>query len=167
MKFTPPGGQIAIRTYNDNAGHFRFEITDNGIGIERERLTSIFTPFEQADPTVSRQFGGLGLGLAISRHLIDLHHGRIEAESRGRSFGTTFKITLDTLPEGAEEASTDSASSKHVLKRLRILLVEDHRDTRHALVTPTDSLWPSNFRRRKHPTGIRNDGVATIRLGFM
>ena len=71
--------------YNDNAGNFRFEITDNGIGIERERLTSIFTPFEQADPSVSRQFGGLGLGLAISKHLIDLHHGRIEAESRGRS----------------------------------------------------------------------------------
>ena len=133
VKFTPPGGQIAVRTYNDNTGNFRFEITDNGIGIERERLTSIFTPFEQADPTVSRQFGGLGLGLAISKHLIDLHHGRIEAESRGRSFGTTFKITLDTLPKGAEEASTDSASSKHVPKRLRILLVEDHRDTRHAL----------------------------------
>jgi CheY-like chemotaxis protein len=133
VKFTPPGGQIAVRTYNDNAGNFRFEITDSGIGIERERLTSIFAPFEQADPTVGRQFGGLGLGLAISKRLIDLHHGRIEAESRGRSFGTTFKITLDALPEGAKEASTDSASSKHVLKRLRILLVEDHRDTRHAL----------------------------------
>lgn len=133
VKFTPSGGQIAVRTYNDNTGHFRFEITDNGIGIERERLASIFTPFEQADPSVSRQFGGLGLGLAISKHLIDLHHGRIEAESRGRSFGTTFKITLDTLPEGAAETSADSASSKHVPKQLRILLVEDHRDTRHAM----------------------------------
>jgi PAS domain S-box-containing protein len=133
VKFTPSGGQIAVRTYNDNAGHFRFEITDNGIGIERERLASIFTPFEQADPSVSRQFGGLGLGLAISRHLIDLHHGRIEAESRGRSFGTTFKITLDTLPEGAAETSTDAASPKHAPKQLRILLVEDHRDTRHAM----------------------------------
>ena len=133
VKFTPPGGQIAVRTYNDNAGNFRFEITDNGIGIERERLTSIFTPFEQADPSVSRQFGGLGLGLAISKHLIDLHHGRIEAESRGRSFGATFKITLDTLPEGAAEASADSTFPKHAQKQLRILLVEDHRDTRHAL----------------------------------
>ena len=133
VKFTPSGGQVAVRTYNDDAGHFRFEITDNGIGIERERLASIFTPFEQADPSVSRQFGGLGLGLAISKHLIDLHHGRIEAESRGRSFGTTFKITLDTLPEGAAETSAGSASPKHVPKRLRILLVEDHRDTRHAM----------------------------------
>ena len=133
VKFTPTGGQIAVRTYNDNSGHFRFEITDNGIGIERERLASIFTAFEQADPSVSRQFGGLGLGLAISKHLIDLHHGRIEAESRGRSFGTTFKITLDTLPEGAAEISADSALPKHVPKQLRILLVEDHRDTRHAM----------------------------------
>jgi hypothetical protein len=133
VKFTSPGGQIAVRTYNDNAGHFRFEITDNGIGIERERLNSIFTPFEQADPSVSRQFGGLGLGLAISKHLVDLHHGRIEAESQGRSFGATFKITLDTVPDGAGEGLTESASPKHVPKQLRILLVEDHRDTRHAL----------------------------------
>jgi hypothetical protein len=133
VKFTSPGGQIAVRTYNENAGHFRFEITDNGIGIERERLNSIFTPFEQADPSVSRQFGGLGLGLAISKHLVDLHHGRIEAESQGRSFGATFKITLDTVPDGAGEGLTESASPKHVPKQLRILLVEDHRDTRHAL----------------------------------
>ena len=133
VKFTPPGGQIALRTYNDSVGHFRFEITDNGIGIERERLVSIFKPFEQADPSVSRQFGGLGLGLAISKHLIDLHNGRIEAESRGRSFGTTFRITLDTLPEGATEFSTNAVSQKRAPKRLRILLVEDHRDTRHAL----------------------------------
>jgi hypothetical protein len=132
-KFTSLGGQIAVRTYNDNAGHFRFEITDNGIGIERERLASIFTPFEQADPSVSRQFGGLGLGLAISKRLVELHHGRIEAESRGRSFGTTFRITLDTIPDGAGEALTKSTSPKHVPKHLRILLVEDHRDTRHAL----------------------------------
>jgi PAS domain S-box-containing protein len=133
VKFTPPGGEIAIRTSNDNGGRFYFEITDNGIGIERERLAFLFTPFEQADPSVTRQFGGLGLGLAISKRLIDLHNGRIEAESRGRSFGATFKVTLDALPERAGEAWTDSASPKHGSKRLRILLVEDHRDTRHAL----------------------------------
>src|SRR6266446_4066998 len=98
-KFTPPGGQIAISTSNDERGRFRFEITDNGIGIEPERLASLFTPFEQADASVTRQFGGLGLGLAISKHLIDLHHGKIEADSLGRSYGATFKVTLDTLPQ--------------------------------------------------------------------
>jgi PAS domain S-box-containing protein len=133
VKFTPPGGEIAIRTSNDNSGRFRFEITDNGIGIERERLAFLFMPFEQADPSVTRQFGGLGLGLAISKHLIDLHNGRIEAESQGRSFGATFKVTLDTLPERTAKDWMDLTSHKHVARQLRILLVEDHRDTRHAL----------------------------------
>ncbi|HEU4772062.1 MAG TPA: PAS domain-containing sensor histidine kinase, partial [Candidatus Udaeobacter sp.] len=61
VKFTPQGGQIAIRTFNDKAGRFHFEITDTGIGIEPQRLASLFQPFEQADSSVTRQFGGLGL----------------------------------------------------------------------------------------------------------
>src|SRR6266403_6128412 len=104
VKFTSEGGQIAIRTFNDEAARFPYSITDDGIGIEPERLASLFTPFEQADASVTRQFGGLGLGLAISKHLIALHQGSIEAESRGRSFGATFKVTLDTVPEGAAKA---------------------------------------------------------------
>src|ERR1700730_2056029 len=95
VKFTPPGGQITIRTSNDDAGRFHFEVRDNGIGIERERLASLFTPFEQADASVSREFGGLGLGLAISKHLVGLHRGTIEGKSRGRSFGGTSVDTLD------------------------------------------------------------------------
>jgi PAS domain S-box-containing protein len=133
VKFTPPSGQIAIRTFNDDAGRFHFEITDNGIGIERERLASLFTPFEQADASVTRQFGGLGLGLAISKHLVDLHRGTIEAESRGRSFGATFRIILDTAPEPAATTDVNRRASKHPSKPLRVLLVEDHRDTRHVL----------------------------------
>src|SRR5436190_7931542 len=128
VKFTPPDGQIVIRTVNDDRGRFHFEITDTGIGIERERLASLFTPFEQADASVARQFGGLGLGLAISKHLIDLHHGTIEAESRGRSFGATFKVTLGTVPK--ENAKPEAVSRGRPPKSLRVLLVEDHRDTR-------------------------------------
>ena len=132
-KFTPQGGQITIRTFNDEAGRFHFEIADTGIGIEPQRLTSLFQPFEQADPSVSRQFGGLGLGLAISKRLIDLHHGRIEAESRGRSFGATFKITLDALPKEAVANGLNDRAGGKTSKPLRILLVEDHQDTRRAL----------------------------------
>src|SRR6058998_3452862 len=73
VKFTSLGGQIAIRTFTDERDCFHFEIADNGIGIEPERLASLFRPFEQADASVSRQFGGLGLGLAICKHLVDLH----------------------------------------------------------------------------------------------
>jgi PAS domain S-box-containing protein len=133
VKFTPPGGQIAISTSNDERGRFRFEITDNGIGIEPKRLASLFVPFGQADASVTRQFGGLGLGLAISKHLVDLHHGKIEAESRGRSFGATFKVMLDTLPEGVGQTDGGSRTLQHPRKPLRILLVDDHRDTQRAL----------------------------------
>jgi PAS domain S-box-containing protein len=133
VKFTPQGGQIAIRTYNDARGRFHLDIADNGIGIEPERLASLFRPFEQADATVSRQFGGLGLGLAISKHLVDLHHGKIEAESRGRSFGATFKVTLNTLPEGVGQTDIRSRTLQRPRKSLRILLVEDHRDTQRTL----------------------------------
>ena len=133
VKFTPQGGQIMIRTFNDKAGRFHFEIADTGIGIEPQRLTSLFQPFEQADPSVSRQFGGLGLGLAISKRLVDLHHGRIEAESRGRSFGATFKVTLDALPQEAVANGLNHRPGGKTSKPLRILLVEDHQDTRRAL----------------------------------
>jgi CheY-like chemotaxis protein len=133
VKFTPQGGQITIQTFNDKAGRFHFEITDTGIGIEPQRLASLFQPFEQADASVTRQFGGLGLGLAISKRLVDLHHGKIEAESRGRSFGATFKVVLDTLPQGAAAIGLNNRVGGKTSKPLRILLVEDHQDTRRTL----------------------------------
>jgi PAS domain S-box-containing protein len=133
VKFTPQGGQITIRTSNDKAGRLHFEITDTGIGIEPQRLASLFQPFEQADPSVTRQFGGLGLGLAISKRLVDLHHGKIEAESRGRSFGATFKVVLDTLPQGAAAIGLNNRFGNKTSKALRLLLVEDHQDTRRTL----------------------------------
>ena len=133
VKFTPQGGQITIRTFNDKAGRFHFEITDTGIGIEPQRLDSLFQPFEQADSSITRQFGGLGLGLAISKRLVGLHHGKIEAESRGRSFGATFKVVLDTLPKGAAAIGLNHGVSGKASRSLRILLVEDHQDTRRTL----------------------------------
>jgi PAS domain S-box-containing protein len=133
VKFTPPGGKIDLRTRNDDRGRFQFEITDNGIGIEVERQAALFTPFEQADPSIRRQFGGLGLGLAISKHLVDLHGGTIEVRSRGRSFGSTFRVTLDAIANRVEKNRVDSQASRKSAKSLRILLVEDHGDTRHTL----------------------------------
>src|SRR5215470_6587494 len=133
VKFTSPSGEITIRTFNDKQARFHFEIVDTGIGIEPQRLASLFQPFEQADPSVTRQFGGLGLGLAISKRLVDLHRGTIEAESRGRSFGATFKVTLETLPAGTTERGRNNGIAGHPSKPLRILLVEDHKDTRRTL----------------------------------
>src|SRR5438067_5953644 len=133
VKFTPPGGKIDIRTSNDDYGRFALQITDNGIGIEIERQASLFRPFEQADPSVSRQFGGLGLGLAISKHLVDLHGGAIEVYSRGRSYGSTFKLTLEAVTKRTEKSGVDSQTPRKPAKSLRILLVEDHSDTRQTL----------------------------------
>jgi PAS domain S-box-containing protein len=133
VKFTPPGGKIEIRSSNDDYGRFQLQITDNGIGIEVERQASLFRPFEQADPSVSRQFGGLGLGLAISKHLVDLHRGAIEVQSRGRSYGAAFKVTLDAVADHVEKSGVDSQAPQKQTKSLRILLVEDHGDTRQTL----------------------------------
>ena len=133
VKFTPAGGEIAVHTFNDDSERFHFEITDSGIGIETGRLASLFRPFEQADPSVTRQFGGLGLGLAISKHLVELHRGIIEAESRGRSFGSTFKVTLETARAELATTRRKSRTPRRPSKPLRILVVEDHRDTRRTL----------------------------------
>src|SRR5262249_18724482 len=123
VKFTSRDGQITIRTFNDKSKRFHFEITDTRIGIEPQRLASLFQPLELADPSVIMQVGGLGLGLAISKLLVDLHHGRIEAESRGRSFGATFKVILDTLPQGAAAIGLNHRVGGKISKPLRILLV--------------------------------------------
>jgi PAS domain S-box-containing protein len=133
VKFTPPGGRIEIRSSNDDYGRFQLQITDNGIGIEVERQASLFKPFEQADPSVSRQFGGLGLGLAISKYLVDLHRGTINVQSRGRSHGATFKVTLDAVANHVEKSGVNSEAPQKQAKSLRILLVEDHGDTRQTL----------------------------------
>jgi len=133
VKFTSQGGEITIRTFNDKRSRFHFEIADTGIGIEPQRLASLFQPFEQADASVTRQFGGLGLGLAISKRLVDLHRGAIEVESRGRSFGATFKVILDTVSEETAATGLKDRIGGKASKALRILLVEDHRDTRRTL----------------------------------
>src|SRR5205823_12618652 len=93
VKFTPEGGQICVSTSNDAGDQLHVKIVDTGFGIEPESLSKIFDAFEQAGWT---QFGGLGLGLAISKALVDAHTGSITAESAGRNRGATFNLTLPT-----------------------------------------------------------------------
>ncbi len=132
VKFTPPGGKIAIRTSNDE-GLFLFEITDTGVGIEPEHQARIFNAFEQGEVSVIRQFGGLGLGLTIAQTLLKLHGGAISVQSEGKDRGASFRVTLDVLPEPVA-ASAEAASGDFAITRsLRLLLVDDHADTRHIL----------------------------------
>jgi hypothetical protein len=133
VKFTPRGGKIDITTTNEKPSTFKFEISDSGIGIDPEKIKSLFQPFEQADPSITRRFGGLGLGLAISKYIVNLHDGEISVESRGRSYGATFSVTLAVLPARVGKTGVQARLPGKPVKSLRILLVEDHGDTRRTL----------------------------------
>ena len=95
-KFTPQGGAISLRSHNDPGG-IVIAVTDTGIGMDAEVLGRIFHPFEQADPSITRQFGGLGLGLAIAKATVDSHDGRIQVASPGPGQGATFTIRLPLI----------------------------------------------------------------------
>ena len=92
-KFTPQHGKIRLRSWNE-LGRILVEVFDTGRGIDPEALPSIFEAFRQANDTITREFGGLGLGLTISKAAIEAHHGTIRGESRGRDTGSTFIVEL-------------------------------------------------------------------------
>ena len=96
-KFTPEGGRLDLSTRNNDAHQIVIEITDNGIGIEPELMPKIFDAFEQGGQMVTSKYGGLGLGLAISKRVVDLHGGAIEARSGGPGKGATFVVTLNAM----------------------------------------------------------------------
>jgi two-component system, chemotaxis family, CheB/CheR fusion protein len=135
VKFTPDGGHVEVATSDGPDGTVRVRIADTGIGIEAGMLPQIFDAFEQGGQDVTRLFGGLGLGLAISKALVDLHGGAITAESGGRGLGATFTLSLAaTAPTAAAISPLPSpATEAQSPAGLRILLVEDHADTREAL----------------------------------
>lgn len=132
VKFTPQKGRISIRSFNKGK-QFVFEISDTGIGIEPERAARIFEPFHQGERSITRRFGGLGLGLTISKTLLDLHGGTISVESAGKDQGTTFRIFLDALHKPVKAAAEKVSKSVTAPKSLRLLLVDDHADTRAVL----------------------------------
>ena len=136
VKFTPKKGRIVLETVNPASEEIEIRITDNGIGIEPEKISKIFNAFEQGQTSITRRFGGLGLGLAISKALIDAHGGKIRVESPGKDRGSTFSLTLKTVPapaaagDGAEEgpSATREAEPRTPMLR-RVLVVDDHQDT--------------------------------------
>ncbi len=94
VKFTPAGQSVIVRTSDHPDGALRVEVIDSGIGIEPDVLPKIFNAFEQGEPQINRQFGGLGLGLAISRNLVHMHGGTITAASAGKGAGAHFTVVL-------------------------------------------------------------------------
>lgn len=134
VKFTPAGGTITVCTANPEPDRIEISVRDTGVGIPPEVLPKIFDPFEQGTTAVTRQFGGLGLGLAICKALVEAHGGSIAASSAGRNQGTTFTVSLKTAASNeCLEAPTLPQETETEPRRLRILLAEDHDDTRGIL----------------------------------
>ena len=130
-KFTPSGGRVTLRSENPAPGRVRVLVRDTGQGIRQDLLARIFDAFEQGDATARRRAGGLGLGLAIARNLVELHGGSISAESEGENRGATFSIELSTTSERPTRAAPEGPGRRRLETRGRIpvLLVEDDVDT--------------------------------------
>ena len=127
LKFTPRGGRVRVRTENRD-GQFHLTCTDSGIGIARDALARIFSPFEQADAEVARSYGGLGLGLAIAQGLMVQHGGQIRASSDGPGSGSTFSITLPAAATAGQATGAVAAPEAAQSERKKVLLVEDNQD---------------------------------------
>jgi PAS domain S-box-containing protein len=132
MKFSPKGGRIDIRLQRkgDTA---QISITDNGQGIRPEFLPYVFDRFRQEDSSRTRRYGGLGLGLSIVHHLIEMHGGVVEAYSEGVDRGATFKVTLPIAKELGDAKTREGrkrlARTSQVLAGIRLLIVEDDPDS--------------------------------------
>ncbi|MGH8101713.1 MAG: MASE1 domain-containing protein [Chthoniobacterales bacterium] len=134
IKFTPENGEIVISSENPAPQTLQLSIHDTGVGIEPDLMERIFDPFEQGNRSVERGFGGLGLGLAISKSLAQAHGGTLVARSEGSNRGSTFILSMPTVSPRQEIPGATSADAAPEQRRmLRILLVDDHEDTCDAL----------------------------------
>lgn len=143
VKFTPADGTVDVEVVDAGDAGVRLSVADSGEGIDPAFLPHVFERFQQADSSISRQHGGLGLGLAIVRHLVELHGGTVQVQSAGRGLGSTFTVSLPragrsqstpAVPAGAPRADRppprrDAPS----LAGCRILVVDDEQDARELL----------------------------------
>jgi CheY-like chemotaxis protein len=133
IKFTPEGGTIQVRLECEGSTA-KLVVQDSGIGIAPELLPHVFERFKQADASTTRKYGGLGLGLTIVKHLVELHGGTVEVHSDGKGLGTTFTVRLPLMPRPlwrAGAGATNGANPENNAKPLhnvRILLVDDDQD---------------------------------------
>ncbi|MBA3709103.1 MAG: response regulator [Planctomycetes bacterium] len=129
VKFTPAGGVVSFATCNPTPGRVAVTVSDSGIGIEADLLPRIFEPFEQGGRGMTRKFGGLGLGLSITRSIVNLHEGLLTVHSDGEGTGSRFRVELKTVAQEVIAPSSGRIPRQAAAARLRILLVEDHDNT--------------------------------------
>lgn len=133
IKFTPQGGKVEISLgFVDSQA--QLQVRDTGKGISPDFLPFVFDYFRQADGATTRKFGGLGLGLAIVRHIVELHGGTVKAESLGEEQGATFTVMLPLIKINSQNHEIDRQSDNSPdLSGLKVLLVDDERDTRELI----------------------------------
>jgi CheY-like chemotaxis protein/anti-sigma regulatory factor (Ser/Thr protein kinase) len=133
IKFTPPGGQVTVQL-EAIGSQAQIRVSDTGKGINSDFLPHVFDYFRQADSTTTRVFGGLGLGLAICRHLVELHGGTIHVQSAGEGQGATFTVRLPLMLTRTETSKNDEQPEVSPdLTGVRVLLVDDEADTRELI----------------------------------
>ncbi|HEV2836355.1 MAG TPA: CHASE domain-containing protein [Pyrinomonadaceae bacterium] len=158
VKFTNSGGRVQVTVSQANSA-VEISVTDTGQGIRREFLPYVFDRFSQADSTTTRHHGGLGLGLAIARHLVEIHGGTIRAQSRGESQGATFTITLPLIETAAKTSDavlvteTGAKRAPQLLSGVNVLLVDDDSDTLKLMATAL-------ARRQANVTAVSSAGEA-------
>jgi PAS domain S-box-containing protein len=128
VKFTPDGGSVDVSISVDG-DEAVVEVRDSGDGIAPEFLTQVFDRFRQIDSSMKRLYGGLGLGLAIVRHLVELHGGNVEADSAGPGLGSVFTVRLPLAAPGVPATAGNGAGRGPDLRGVRVLVVDDHRDS--------------------------------------
>ena len=143
VKFTPKGGRVQICLERINS-HVEITVTDTGQGISAEFLPYVFDRFRQADGSITRSYNGLGLGLAIVRHLVELHGGTVHAESPGKGLGARFTVKLPLMAVTTKDSEHErvhptvggrvSFENSPSLEGLRILVVDDEADARELLI---------------------------------
>jgi signal transduction histidine kinase/CheY-like chemotaxis protein len=190
IKFTPEGGRVEIRL-TQSKNHVVITVSDTGKGISADFLPHVFDYFRQADNTITRTYGGLGLGLAIVRHLVELHGGRVQALSPGPDQGATFTVKLPLMtanPAYQSQASQPkesqapdrfqlTAEAYASLKGLHILVIDDAADTREVMteilgqcrthvVTATSAAEALDILERQHIDLLISDIEMPYRDGY-
>jgi CheY-like chemotaxis protein/anti-sigma regulatory factor (Ser/Thr protein kinase) len=134
VKFTAHGGRVDVRL-DVQENEQVVSVRDTGIGIPANFLPSVFDPFRQADASATRRHGGLGLGLALTRQIMELHGGRVTAESDGEGRGAIFCLHVPVHPSRGVDASPPADVSAQALAGKHVMIVDDDRDARELFKT--------------------------------
>jgi PAS domain S-box-containing protein len=152
-KYTSPGGKIGV-TVERRGSDAVVTVEDNGIGIPPDKLDSIFDMFNQVDRSMERSQGGLGIGLALVRRLVQLHGGSVEATSAGEGKGSEFVVRLPVMIEAPAAAPSEAAGAREPAHARRILVVDDNRDAATSLATLLEITGHETFTAHDGPTAL-------------